>query len=379
MTTTIIFAFKYGRSTNNSTQKMITQPTLSVNETICRSNIQMMCEKAAANQLIFRPHFKTHQSVKTGEWFREAGVTAITVSSVSMAQKFADAGWDDITIAFPMNIRESEQVSQLAEQVKLNLLFDTHEQASALASVLKQEAGYFIKIDVGHRRAGILPDDTDSIDRIISAAGSELLNFKGFLTHAGQTYSAKNKDEILSIHRKSAEILHGLKQKYINKFPGIITSSGDTPSCSLATDFTGIDEIRPGNFVYYDLMQLQLGSCSFNQIAAAVICPVVSVYPSRNEALIYGGAVHLSKESLNRTDGRRIFGLAVPFNEGNLTDADVWIAPEGDDFVVSLSQEHGIISLDSQWAKNLKPGNMVAIIPVHSCLVADLIGSGFSH
>ncbi|PKP46005.1 MAG: alanine racemase [Bacteroidetes bacterium HGW-Bacteroidetes-11] len=355
---------------------MITQPTFSVNETISRSNIQMMCEKAAANQLIFRPHFKTHQSVKTGEWFREAGVTAITVSSVNMARKFAAAGWTDITIAFPMNIREAEQVSQLAEQVKLNLLFDTHEQASALASVLKQEAGYFIKIDVGHRRAGILPDDTDSIDRIISAVGSELLKFKGFLTHAGQTYSAKNKDEILSINRKTSEILNGLKQKYINKFPGIITSSGDTPSCSLAIDFTGIDEIRPGNFVYYDLMQLLLGSCSFNQIAAAVICPVVSVYPSRNEALIYGGAVHLSKESLHRPDGSRIFGLAVPFIDGKLADADAWLAPEGDDFVVSLSQEHGIISLDSQWSKNLKPGNLVAIIPVHSCLAADLLGSG---
>ena len=72
-----------------------------------------MCDKAAANQLIFRPHFKTHQSVKTGEWFREAGVTAITVSSVSMAQKFADAGWDDITIAFPLNIREAEKVAHL--------------------------------------------------------------------------------------------------------------------------------------------------------------------------------------------------------------------------------------------------------------------------
>jgi D-serine deaminase-like pyridoxal phosphate-dependent protein len=193
-----------------------------------------------------------------------------------------------------------------------------------------------------------------------------LLQFRGFLTHAGQTYSAKSREEILNIHRKTSAILFSLKQNYIQKFPGIITSTGDTPSCSLAEYFTGIDEIRPGNFVYYDLMQLRLGSCRFEQIAAAVVCPVVSVYPARNEALIYGGAVHLSKESIINADGSKNFGLIVPFIDGK------WQKPEGDDSLVSLSQEHGIFKTDSHWARSLKPGDLVAVIPVHSCLAANL-------
>src|SRR5690606_24495318 len=121
------------------------------------------------------------------------------------------------------------------------------------------------------------------------------------------------------------------------RFPGLMTSVGDTPYCSMGEDFSGADEIRPGNFVYYDLMQLRLGSCRFGQIAAAVICPVVSVYPSRNQALIYGGAVHLSKESLMQPDGSKIFGLAVPIT------GDRWSFPEGEDYMVSLSQEHGLM------------------------------------
>jgi D-serine deaminase-like pyridoxal phosphate-dependent protein len=341
-------------------------PSLLINELICRQNIHQMAEKARANQLIFRPHFKTHQSLEVGEWFRQAGVTAITVSSVSMAQQFVAAGWRDITIAFPLNIREIDEINRLAEKIRLNVLFDIPEQEIELAWKIRHSVGFFIKTDVGYHRAGVLPDDCKTIDTILNAAEPDKLQFRGFLTHAGQTYGAKSREEILNIHRKTSELLNGLKQKYIQKFPGIIASTGDTPSCSLAEDFTGIDEIRPGNFAYYDLMQLRLGSCHFEQIAAAVVCPVVSVYPARNEALIYGGAVHLSKESLTNPDGSRNYGLIVPFNEGQ------WHQPEGDDFLVSLSQEHGIFRTDSQWARSLKPGDLVAVIPVHSCLAANL-------
>ncbi|MFH1118863.1 MAG: hypothetical protein V1775_03515, partial [Bacteroidota bacterium] len=85
-------------------------PELIIDERICRTNIHNMAEKARANGLIFRPHFKTHQSVMVGRWFREEGVTAITVASVKMARFFAKAGWKDITIAFPLNIREIEEI-----------------------------------------------------------------------------------------------------------------------------------------------------------------------------------------------------------------------------------------------------------------------------
>ncbi|MBK6967401.1 MAG: alanine racemase [Bacteroidales bacterium] len=341
-------------------------PTILINEQICRQNIHQMAEKARTKQLIFRPHFKTHQSVEVGGWFREEGIDAITVSSVKMADFFSKAGWKDITIAFPVNMREIEEISRHAGKIKLNVLFDVPEQAEALALKLGSPAGYFIKIDVGYHRAGVLPDDFKTIDAIISSAGSELLHFRGFLTHAGQTYTAKSKDEIIKIHGNASEILYRLKQKYIQKYPGIIASTGDTPSCSLAEDFTGIDEIRPGNFVFYDLMQLKLGSCGFSQIAAAVICPVVSVYPDRNEALIFGGAVHLSKESLTNPDGSKNYGLIVPFVDG------YWQSPKGNDYLVSLSQEHGIFRTSSQWARSLKPGDQVAVIPVHSCLAANL-------
>lgn len=345
----------------------IHSPTLLINEQICRSNIRRMAEKARSNKLIFRPHFKTHQSVEIGEWFRAEGVTAITVSSVSMARKFAHAGWEYITIAFPLNIRETDEINQLAGKISLNVLIDMPEQIAVLASRLKHPTGFFIKIDLGYQRSGIEPSNTELIERIIGYSKPGQLTFKGFLTHSGNTYQASGKQEIIAIHESAAKELATLKQKYLAAHPGIIVSCGDTPSCSLAEDFSGIDEIRPGNFVFYDLMQLWIGTCKFDEIAAAVVCPVVSVYPGRNEALIYGGAVHLSKEAITNADGSRNYGLVIPFVDGR------WQNPVGDDYLVSLSQEHGIFKTDSDWARALLPGDLVAVIPVHSCLSNDLL------
>jgi len=341
-------------------------PAFLINELICRQNIRHMAEKAKISGVVFRPHFKTHQSLEVGKWFRQEGVSAITVSSVSMARYFADDGWDDITIAFPVNSREVDEISELAGKIRLNVLFDMAGQAENLGKKLTHETGFFIKIDVGYHRSGIEPTDSESIDRILRTAEKSKLVFRGFLTHPGHTYHAAGKQEILAILNETSRILSGLKHHYQNNFSGIISSTGDTPSCSLAADFSGIDEIRPGNFVFYDLMQLRLGSCSFNEIGAAVICPVVSVYPGRNEALIYGGAVHLSKESLQNPDGSRNYGLIVPFRDGR------WQSPKGNDYLVSLSQEHGIFCTSSIWAKALKPGDLVAVIPVHSCLAGAL-------
>src|SRR5512147_1045773 len=99
-----------------------------------------MAEKARANHVRFRPHFKTHQSAQIGAWFREFGVEAITVSSVTMADYFAASGWNDITIAFSVNWREIEATNRLAASNHLGLLVDSVETAQMLAQQLAHPA-----------------------------------------------------------------------------------------------------------------------------------------------------------------------------------------------------------------------------------------------
>jgi D-serine deaminase-like pyridoxal phosphate-dependent protein len=94
-----------------------------------------MAQKAAAAGVSFRPHFKTHQSAQIGEWFREQGVKAITVSSVEMAEYFAAAGWEDILIAFTLNIRQLERIRALAQQIHLEVLVEDSNAVQALQAI----------------------------------------------------------------------------------------------------------------------------------------------------------------------------------------------------------------------------------------------------
>jgi D-serine deaminase-like pyridoxal phosphate-dependent protein len=343
-------------------------PTLLISKEKVANNISRMHKKAVHSNSVFRPHFKTHQSVEVGELFRNQGIDKITVSSVSMAEFFAGHGWNDIAIAFPVNLREIKQINKLAEKITLNLLTDSFFSAKQLAKLLNTKTGLFIEIDNGYHRSGLLPEQDKEIEAIVSVCEiSEFIEFKGFLTHAGNTYTAKGKAEIITIMEDAKAKLIHLKQQYLKRFPNIIISYGDTPSCSMADDFNGFDEVRPGNFVYYDVMQYHIGSCRLDDIAVVAACPIVSVYPDRNELLIYGGAVHLSKEFIAADNNFKLFGYVV-----ELSDRD-WTAPVHGAYVSSLSQEHGIVKMPAEAISRFKPTDMIGILPVHSCLTADLL------
>ena len=94
----------------NKAVVQIVGPTLVISRSRAQNNIGQMAAKAEKSGVIFRPHFKTHQSSEIGNWFRKYGVRHITVSSAQMAEYFAQHGWTDITIAFPVNILEIEKL-----------------------------------------------------------------------------------------------------------------------------------------------------------------------------------------------------------------------------------------------------------------------------
>jgi len=285
-----------------------------------------------------------------------------------MAEYFAKNGWNDITIAFPVNIREIDQINNLTTAIKLNLLVENTETVDFLERNLLNRCDIYVKIDTGAGRCGILPEDTVSLDKMMNKLSQSKKNqFKGFLTHAGHTYNQTSLKVIESIHNNCVIQLNEIKERYKNDFSEIMISVGDTPSCSLISEFSGIDEIRPGNFIFYDLMQYYIGSCNFENIAVVLAVPVVAKNSFRNEITVYGGAVHLSKEFVVSPDNKRTYGAVVNIYE------DKWSKPLSDTYIKALSQEHGIIKTNPDIFEQIKIGDLLGIVPVHSCLTADLM------
>jgi len=341
------------------------RPTLLVNEKTARGNIEMMSAKLKSAGLKFRPHFKTHQSQEIGFWYRDYGIDSITVSSVEMARYFAICGWLDITIAFPVNLLQADEINNLAKKVNLNVIVDNLYVLELFDKLISNTINCYIKVDTGNHRAGVPADNLEEIESLIKALSkSNHLKFTGFLSHAGNTYHAENRNEIINIHNTNKNKLRALKETFKVPHRDIILSTGDTPSSYLAEDFSGLDELRPGVFVFNDLMQKQILELNNSQIALIMAVPVVSVYPARNEILVYGGAVHFSKDSI-KINGHTVYGEFV-----RLLPDRSWfdtVSP-AQGYLSSISQEHGIVSVSDKVINQIKPGDIVGIIPVHACL-----------
>lgn len=342
-------------------------PTLLLDEQKVRKNIERMVKKAEANNLTFKPHFKTHQSVQVGRWFKNNNVDKITVSSIKMAEYFADDGWQDITIAFPCNVLEIDRINKLAEKVSLSLLASDPKTIAKINTSLQYAVQIYIEIDTGSHRTGLRPDQTEVIERLLDQIQDSVsLNFRGFYSHPGHSYSAQSKEEIRTIQRRAVSQMQRLKAHFEDRYPELVCCLGDTPCCSVGKKWEGIDEMSPGNFVFYDLMQAEaIGSCKADDIAVALACPVVGTYPERNEIAIHGGAIHLSKESL-KINAQPVFGRIV-----RLKDDFTWNRIVDNTYVKSISQEHGIIKCSAPFFERIEIGDIIGVLPVHSCLTAD--------
>lgn len=345
----------------------IEKPTIVVDEHKLRKNLERMSEKVRRNGIRLRAHFKSHQSATIGEIVREFGVSAITVSSLDLAAYFADHHWQDITVAIPVNIRQIDAINGLAGRISLGVLVESLYTAQFLASNIRSPLQVWIEIDSGEFRTGVHWENSEKIGQIARLiAGNEFLSLAGILTHAGQSYEQVSVDAIRKVHRESTSRMNDVRAILANLgFSGLKISIGDTPTCSLMEDFSGVDEIRPGNFVFNDLLQVSLGVCEEKDIAVAVACPVIAKYLERNEVIIYGGGAHLAKDYLMR-DGSPYFGLvALPSESG-------WTSSIADTWLSKIAQEHGTIHARRDFIDEVKIGDVLMILPIHSCLTANL-------
>lgn len=337
--------------------KNVSRPTLILDESRCKRNIRRMVKKAEKNQCQFRPHFKTHQSRTVGKWFKDEGIQGITVSSPDMALYFAEDGWDDITIAFPFYPTQLNKLKKLEKLCSLRLFIDSEEDLNLLKDHLNNPFMAVIEIDGGFGRSGIHFQNTDLINDLIKLSNRlDLSTFHGFYIHDGRTYQVKGKHEVERAISPSLDALKGLKKK----FPDSKISLGDTPSASLLDDISDLDEITPGNMVFYDWMQVNIGSCTLDEVSMFVALPIAQVDKNRTDAIVHGGAAHLSKDYI-LSNGQKNYGQLVDYASGSNIKA------VENSFLSALSQEHGTLNYLPDWITN-----HVTICPIHSCLTANL-------
>jgi len=364
----LIFPFQdlklaYIRSMN------ITRPTLLLDTAKMEANLDAMIKKAERTNTELIPHFKTHQSREVAEAYRARGIEKITVSSVKMAEYFAAHGWDDITIAFPINMLEYRIINKLLSMgCQLTILVTSIESLTFLEEKLEGKVNAMIEVDAGYGRSGVPVKDHETVQELVNFMDtSNKIGFYGLYCHPGNTYQANSIEDIRQIWAVVIKKLNFLSNK-LKTDVSFKIRIGDTPGCSVVEEMEGVDEIGPGNFIFYDLVMNYLNVCSEDQIAVAVACPVVAKN-ANNRVVIHGGAVHFSKDHLFDAEEQKFFGEMVILEEQGWSQ----IIPGAK--LISLSQEHGILELDEVTYETIRVGDVVGILPIHSCLTANLMKS----
>jgi D-serine deaminase-like pyridoxal phosphate-dependent protein len=329
-------------------------------------NIEKMQAAASAHRLRLRPHAKTHKSIAFARLQIERGAVGICCAKLGEAEVFAGAGIDDIRIAYPLNPVNAPRVLALLDETRLSFIVDHIEVArgwSAAMQAAGREIDVLVKVDVGLHRCGIDPAGAGAVEFVTAIAKMEGLRFRGLLSHAGHAYGAMSEEETAGIARAEAGMLNGLAARV--RAAGIAVeeiSVGATPTARFSVREEGITEIRPGNYIYYDRTQVALGAAAWRQCALTVLARVVTTHaPDR---IIFDSGSKTLTNDLAR-------GASNPMGHGAVLSSLESDEPDDTLVIERLSEEHAAVRASRP--SHLKPGDLVRIVPNHSCVVSNLV------
>ena len=334
-------------------------PALIVDLDRLEANIAHAAALGREHGLAVRPHFKTHKSVAIARRQIAAGAVGLTVAKLDEATALVDGGIDDLLIGYEIVASPKlERAMDLANRARITFAIDSVEGARALSGAA-EAAGLmvpvWIEIESGLRRAGVMPADAGALaDAIADLAG---INLGGVFTHAGNAYAAKSREQIHQIAVGEAAAVRDANESIrVATGSGVrAISAGSTPTLDIVAREPGLTEIRPGNYVFYDAMQVALGTIPIESTALTIGAVVVS-RPTPERALIDAGA--------------KTFGLDRGAHSSDFITDYGRIVWGGEGALERLSEEHGILKVAPE--SPLRPGDRVRVLPNHSCTIGNL-------
>lgn len=338
----------------------IETPAVTVDLVRLHRNIRGMAEAARQAGVALRPHTKTHKLPGIAHWQIDAGAAGITVAKVAEAEVMAASGLKDIFIANEIvTPSKISRLAALARRVQISVGVDSREGAEALSRGAVSEGvtlHVVIEVNVGLNRCGVLPGQPVlALAQYIQTLPG--LHLEGIFTHGGHAYGATTFEERDAIGRAegqgvadSARLLaeHGISVERV--------SVGSTPTARSAASVPGVTEVRPGNYVFYDAMQVGLGVATWDDCALRIAATVIS-RPDAHRAVIDAGSKILGAERGSNLSQVRGHGHVVEYPHALLA---------------RLSEEHGVITFEEP-SEAPRIGERVTVIPGHACPVANLV------
>lgn len=332
-------------------------PAVLVDLAVLERNVQRMASFAESRGVALRPHAKSHKTIGIAERQRAAGSRSLTVAKLDEAAAYLAAGFDDVFVANEVvGVDKWRRLAGLQQHGTVAIGVDSAEAADGLdaeARAAGVSIPVLIEIDSGLRRAGVQPgpEALKLAEHLTSLRG---LRLRGLFTHAGHAYAAHSPEEVARIGRYEGQSL--VDTAHLLRAQGIaceVVSVGSTPTALHAGDVPGVTEIRPGNYVFYDRMQVALGSATAADCALTVLTRVIS-RPSQDRAVLDAGSKTFALD-------RGAHGIEAVSGYGQDLEHGLVIQ--------RLSEEHAVLDVGEQ---SLRVGDRLRIVPNHACTVSNL-------
>jgi len=317
-------------------------------------NLDRMAAYATLHGLRLRPHVKTHKSPRIAAEQLRLGAVGLTCATLREAEVMSEVCTDILVAYPPVGAARLERLAMLPAGVRVAVAADDAHALDALSVAARlghRTIDVMVEADLGMHRVGVTsPEKAVAIARQIDRASS--LRFAGLQFYPGHIRAKVSEQDaaLAQLGREIAQYVDALRDAGL---PPAIVSGGSTPAAWRMHEVPGVNEVRPGTYVYNDRTTAQIGACDWEDCALTVLATVVSV-SVKGQAVVDAGTKALGREPL-RAEGD---------GYGALLDHPEVI-------VSRMSEEHGILDLSrSAWRPRL--GDQVRIVPNHVCIVVHL-------
>jgi D-serine deaminase-like pyridoxal phosphate-dependent protein len=329
------------------------------------ANCRRMRERLKSHGVTMRPHVKTAKCVEVARRALDAPTGAITVSTLAEAEHFFDNGFTDMLYGVGMVPAKVPRIAGLVQRgARITAIVDGVDAARALVDAALKAGAHIpalVEIDSDGHRAGVAPGDPRLLE--IGAALGESLG--GVMTHAGDSYNCDSTDGIRGVaERERAAVVSCAETLRKAGMSCATVSVGSTPTATFGESFKGVTEVRPGVYVFHDLVMAGLGVCALDDIAISVLGSVIGHQRDKNWILTDAGWMALSRD-------RGTAKQKVDQGYGLVCDASG--KPAGELIVVDANQEHGIIARRDGGPIDFARfpiGSLVRVLPNHACATA---------
>jgi D-serine deaminase-like pyridoxal phosphate-dependent protein len=334
----------------------IDTPALLVDLDVMERNLGRVADYTKAHGLRLRPHTKTHKSPRIGRRQLDLGAAGLTVAKVGEAEVMLDAAPHDLLLAYPVIGRSKlERLMAVARRTRATVSLDSLAAAQHLSEAAQTagvEVGVLAETDVGLGRVGVTPG-AELLELARAIARLPSLSFEGIAFYPGhiKDNGESGQAAMAALARMVASILDDFKRAGLRA--GIV-SGGSTPSLFHSHELPGVNEIRPGTYVYNDWNTVMSGACTAEDCAASILVTVVST-ARPGQIIVDGGSKTFSSDRPAGSDA---------FTFGHVIEAPTAVFHR-------MNEEHGFIDV-TRAGRVFAIGDRLRIIPNHICTAVNL-------